>query len=359
MKNSSLQTYSGKTVLVTGDTGFKGSWLSLWLSKLGANVVGLGLPPVTQDDNFIITGLGSKIQHIDGDIRDPEVVSDIIRDKRPDFVFHLAAQALVLDSYREPHQTFTTNIVGTLNVLEAVRNTSCVKAAVMITSDKCYENREWVHGYRESDPLGGKDPYSASKGAAEIVISSYIRSFFTDGDTPAVASVRAGNVIGGGDWAKNRIVPDCIRTLMKKQPIRIRNPDAIRPWQHVLEPLYGYLLLGSALRKNHKKFSGSWNFGPHPTSAVPVESLVKEIIRQWGSGSYQIESSENATAESAILMLDISKAIHILRWSPCLSLKDAVRFTLEEYRVTGLSEMEIYEQRSQHIDEYMKLQERS
>ena len=359
MNAFSLKDYSGKTVLVTGDTGFKGSWLSLWLSKLGATVIGLGLPPVTSEDNFVLAGVGRRIRHIDGDIRDPEIVSEILRDTQPDFVFHLAAQALVLDSYRDPHATFTTNIVGTLNVLEAIRNDPCVKAAVMITSDKCYENREWYHGYRESDPLGGRDPYSASKGAAEIVISSYIRSFFSGENTPAVASVRAGNVIGGGDWGKERIVPDCIRALTAGYPIEIRNPQAVRPWQHVLDPLSGYLSLGSALARDGKKFSGAWNFGPCHQNAVSVQALVEEIIRQWGSGSFRIDAMENACAESKILMLDISKAVHVLGWSPCLSLEEAIRFTIGEYRVGGLSEQEVFDQRSLHIDQYMKIREGS
>ena len=356
MNDHSLQVYSGKRVLITGDTGFKGSWLALWLTKLGADVTGLGLPPVTCNDNFIVTGLESRIHHIDGDIRNPDIIIRVIQETQPDFVFHLAAQALVLNSYQDPHYTFTTNILGTLNVLEALRkNPLLVKTAVMVTSDKCYENREWVHGYRESDPLGGKDPYSASKGASEIVISSYIRSFFSDTDTTAVASVRAGNVIGGGDWSKDRIMPDVIRALMKKQPVHIRNPAAIRPWQHVLEPLYGYLLLGDALSKDRKKFSGAWNFGPHPCNAVSVETLVKEIIRLWGSGSYIVDSSENISAESSILMLDIAKAVQVLGWSPHLTLPESVRFTLDEYRINELSHEEVFHQRCRHIDEYMRM----
>jgi CDP-glucose 4,6-dehydratase len=357
MKDYSLQDYSGKTVLVTGDTGFKGSWLALWLSKLGADVTGLGLPPVTCDDNYVVTGLESKIHHIDGDIRDSNITSKIIQEIHPDFIFHLASQALVLDSYRDPHHTFTTNIVGTLNVLEAIRNNPSVKAGVMITSDKCYENRGWIYGYRESDPLGGRDPYSASKGAAELVISSYIRSYFTEENTPSLASVRAGNVIGGGDWAKDRIVPDTIRSLMKQEPVHIRNPHAVRPWQYVLEPLYGYLLLGSALLKDKKTYSGAWNFGPHYENAVSVKTLVKEILRQWGSGSYSIESSQNTAGESSILMLDISKAVQVLGWNPCLSLYESIRLTLDEYRVIDLMKQETYHQRSRHIDEYMKLRE--
>jgi CDP-glucose 4,6-dehydratase len=359
MSNRSLQVYRNKTVLVTGDTGFKGSWLALWLSTLGARVIGLGLPPATREDNFVVNDLESRIRHINADIRDPGVVDRIFQNEAPDFVFHLAAQALVLDSYREPHHTFTTNVLGTLNVLEAIRNNQGVKAAVMITSDKCYENQEWIHGYRESDPLGGKDPYSASKGAAEIVISSYTRSFFSGDDATAVASVRAGNVIGGGDWAKDRIVPDCIRSLKQQRPIVIRNPHAVRPWQYVLEPLYGYLLLGNALAKDRETFSGPWNFGPYHENAVPVETLVQEIVRQWGSGSYHSTSSRHGPTESAILMLDISKAVHVLGWNPCLSLAESVRFTLDEYRVEGLSHDEVIKQRFSHINEYMSQREKA
>jgi CDP-glucose 4,6-dehydratase len=359
MTNFSLQTYSGKTILLTGDTGFKGSWLALWLLKLGARVTGFGLQPKTREDNFIVAGLPSKIDHINGDIRDYAAISEAIRVTRPDFVFHLAAQALVLDSYNDPYETFTTNVTGTLNVLEAIRKNPGVKVAVMITSDKCYENREWIHGYRESDPLGGRDPYSASKGAAEIVISSYIRSFFHEKNTPAVASVRAGNVIGGGDWSENRIVPDCIRSLVNEDQIHIRNPHAVRPWQHVLEPLYGYLLLGSALYSDKEKFTGAWNFGPFHQNAISVESLVQEIISQWGRGSYYVDSPNNAVKESTMLMLDISKAVHILGWRPRLSLKEALRYTVEEYRIEGLTEDEIYTQRLRHIDEYMNLPTRS
>jgi CDP-glucose 4,6-dehydratase len=358
MNPFSLNTYAGKKVLLTGDTGFKGSWLATWLLKLGARVTGVGLPPKTIEDNFTVCGLHSKIDHINGDIRDFTILSDAIKESRPDFVFHLAAQALVLDSYKDPYETFTTNVTGTLNVLEAIRKSTGIKAAVMVTSDKCYENHEWVHGYRESDPLGGSDPYSASKGAAEIVISSYIRSFFLEKDTPAIASVRAGNVIGGGDWSENRIIPDCIRSLRCKRSIELRNPNSLRPWQHVLEPLYGYLLLGSALfGQDGKTFCGSWNFGPYPCNTVTVEDLVQEIICQWGSGNYHISTSQLKKRESEMMVLDINKSVHLLKWHPVLPLKKSVQLTIDEYQIDGLSVDAVFNQRSAHIDEYVNLQQ--
>jgi CDP-glucose 4,6-dehydratase len=351
-------SYSGKNVLITGDTGFKGSWLAIWLLKLGARVTGFGLPPKNTEDNFIVSGLYSKIDHITGDIRDFTGISEAIYKTRPDFVFHLAAQALVLNSYKDPYDAFTTNITGTLNVLEAIRKNPGVKSAVMVTSDKCYENREWIHGYRESDPLGGRDPYSASKGAAEIVISSYIRSFFHEKNAPSVASVRAGNVIGGGDWSENRIIPDCIRSLKCNNPIEIRNPHSVRPWQQVLEPLYGYLLLGSALSgPDGKTFCGPWNFGPYPGNTVTVEALVQELIRQWGSGRDHITQQGSESKESSMLVLDINKATHLLKWHPVLSLKKSVQFTIDEYRIENLSKEAVFNQRSAHIDEYMNLQQ--
>jgi CDP-glucose 4,6-dehydratase len=352
-----FKIYQGRKVLITGDTGFKGSWLALWLHNLGARVTGFGMPPKNPEDNFNVTDLGSRIDHIYGDIRDLNVVSDLIDKNRPDYIFHLAAQALVLDSYKDPYDTFTTNVTGSLNILEAIRKKQGVKAAVMVTSDKCYENHEWVHGYRESDQLGGRDPYSASKGAAEIVISSYIRSYFLKKNTPAVASVRAGNVIGGGDWSENRIIPDCIQSLRHKKPIKIRNPHSVRPWQHVLEPLYGYLLLAGCLSgRGGKRFCGPWNFGPYPYNTVMVEDLVKEIIRQWGSGTYTLQDTAQEKQESGMLILDINKAVHQLKWHPVLTFEKSVQFTIDEYRIDGLTDDEVYQQRSAHIEEYMNLQ---
>jgi CDP-glucose 4,6-dehydratase len=347
--------YKRKKVLITGDTGFKGSWLATWLIRLDADIIGFGLPPKNKEDNFNVSGLNTRIHHIDGDVRNFETVSEIVKTYKPDFIFHLAAQALVLDSFEDPYATFDTNIIGTLNVLEAIRKNPGVSAAIIVTSDKCYENKDWVHGYRETDPLGGKDPYSASKAAAEIVTSSYIHSFFSSTGT-SVATVRAGNVIGGGDWSMNRIIPDCIRSLNHNQPLIIRNPQSVRPWQHVLEPLYGYLKLGIALSKEGEKYSGPWNFGPQSRNAVTVEQLVREIIRLWGSGTYDVSENKNQAAESRMLSLDISKALHVLHWHPALSLEQALIYTIDEYRIGGLAEDEVFRQRCMHIDEYMDLQ---
>ena len=241
------EIYHGKNVLVTGDTGFKGSWLTLWLHHLGANVTGIGFDPKTIRDNFLVCGLDSVITHYNKDIRQFKEIQIIFEDTNPEIVFHLAAQPLVSESYTSPRETFEINTLGTVNILESIRHTPSVQVGVMVTSDKCYENQEWVYGYRETDPLGGRDPYSASKGAAEIIISSYTRSFFLNESAPVISSVRAGNVIGGGDWSKNRIIPDFMRSLEEKKRVELRNPGAVRPWQHVLEPLYGYLILGAAM----------------------------------------------------------------------------------------------------------------
>jgi CDP-glucose 4,6-dehydratase len=355
--------YSGKRVLITGDTGFKGSWLAIWLLKLGATVIGIGLPPKTPKDNYLVTGLSSRITHINGDIRNFKFICDTIQEYNPDYLFHLAAQPLVLDSYKDPLLTFSTNMIGTLNLLEQMRLKPGIKGAIFITSDKCYENRGWIHGYRESDPLGGQDPYSASKAGAEIIINSYIRSFFQKKGETVIASARAGNVIGGGDWSDNRIIPDCIRSLKSNRSIAIRNPHAIRPWQHVLEPLYGYLLLGCALAgEDNRLFCGPWNFGPLPSNTVNVENLVRELIRQAGKGRYHIpeQSCQNKyiANEAEILTLDINKAVQRLHWYPVLSLPKTIQFTLDEYMIDDLSTDAVFQQRSRHIDEYMTLQKK-
>lgn len=356
----------GKTVLITGDTGFKGSWLAIWLLTLGVNVIGYALPPKTKNDNYQICELYKKITHIDGDVRDYHSLLKVFSKYKPEIVFHLAAQAIVLDSYKEPLYTFQTNVMGTVNLLEAVRHTPSVKVAIIVTSDKCYENQEWIYGYREIDPLGGKDPYSASKGAAEIVTSSYLRSFFYQNNTANIASVRAGNVIGGGDWAAHRIFPDCMRALLNNKPIIVRNPESVRPWQHVLEPLSGYLTLGSLLYTDGKKYSGAWNFGPLSKSMVSVQQLVEETIKQWGKGKYIIKNKGNNTAhrspltahiasEAEFLHLDISKAVNKLKWYPVLDFKQTIKFAIEEYKVDGWSAKEIFEQRINHINNYIEL----
>jgi CDP-glucose 4,6-dehydratase len=328
--------YKRKSVLVTGHTGFKGSWLALWLHDLGAKVTGFALPPNTEPSHFDLIRLQDLINHIEGDIRNEEIVRKTFKKANPEIVFHLAAQPLVRDSYDDPKMTFDTNIGGTVNVLEAIRHCPTVKAAVIITSDKCYKNKEWVWGYRENDPMGGHDPYSASKGATEIVCAAYRRSFFDkNGHGPHLgfATARAGNVIGGGDWAKDRIIPDCIRALSKGEPIIIRNPKATRPWQHVLDPLSGYLILAKRLHEYPERFFGSWNFGPAESGQIKVIELVNKFVKAWGSGQIETPPSEsNAPHEAHLLKLCIDKAIHELHWKPTLDSKSAIDWTVEWYK---------------------------
>ena len=352
------EIYNGRKVLITGDTGFKGSWLALWLHNLGATVTGIGLAPKTSRDNYCVCGLDSVITHHTCDIRQYIEIQKIFSATNPDMVFHLAAQPLVHESYAFPRETFEINTQGTANILEAIRHTPSVKAGVMITSDKCYENREWIYGYRETDPLGGHDPYSASKGAAEIVISSYIRSFFSKEGTPVLSSVRAGNVIGGGDWSKDRIIPDFMRSLGERKSIELRNPQAVRPWQHVLEPLYGYLLLGATMLAKGHSFGGAWNFGPLYRNNLTVEDLIQRFIEQGKCGEMKISDQRGSFHEAGFLSLDISKAVHQLGWHPVLDIDTMIRFTLNEYRVNDLSTEAVFNQRCAHIDEYMNLQKK-
>lgn len=350
--------YKDKTVLITGDTGFKGSWLAIWLLHLGAKVIGFSLPPIEEKSNYLVTGLEERLIHVNGDIRDYNQILEVVQDYEPDFIFHLAAQAIVLESYLNPLNTFQTNVLGTVNLLESVRNTNSVQVIVNITSDKCYENNEWTYGYREIDKLGGKDPYSASKGASEIVSSSYLRSFFNLDSSTCLATARAGNVIGGGDWATGRIIPDCIRALLNNEPIKIRNPHSRRPWQYVLEPLYGYLILGENLFKYGHDFAGAWNFGPNISNNITVEELVKLVIDKWGVGKYINELNQQQTKESINLYLDISKASTRLKWNPAISAEDMVSLTIDEYKTENMSKNEIFEQRTEHIKKYIDLQEK-
>jgi len=321
--------YKGKKVLITGDTGFKGSWLALWLLELGADIYGYALPPERKEDNFVVCKLDKLIQHADGDVRDLKSLLQLFDEIQPDIVFHMAAQSLVLKSYKNPQETFSTNIIGTVNLFEAVRLTPSVKVAINVTSDKCYQNNEWVWGYRENDPMGGKDPYSASKSASEIITSSFISSFFSGNATANVASVRAGNVIGSGDWAINRIVPDYFRAKKTKTQLIIRNPNATRPWQHVLEPLSGYMHLASILYNDGKIFQGSWNFGPMDTVNRRVTELIEEI-EKYNNTDVILANSEN-NLEANLLKLDISKAVSQLKWMPTLNFEDTVKYTVEGY----------------------------
>ncbi len=327
--------YKDKTVLVTGHTGFKGSWLCIWLLEMGAEVIGLALDPYSERDNFVLSGLTSKMTDIRGDIRDKELVKKVMSDYQPEIVFHLAAQPLVRLSYEIPAETYEVNVMGTINVLEGIRESEKSKVGVMITTDKCYENKEQIWGYRENEPMGGYDPYSSSKGAAEIAISSWRRSFFNPEDYEkhgkSIASARAGNVIGGGDWAKDRIIPDCIRALQDDSSIVIRSPKAIRPWQHVLEPLSGYLLLAHKMWEEPKKYCEGWNFGPESESIADVWKVAGLVVDKYGKGELKDVSNPNDLHEAKLLMLDISKARYELGWNPKLNIDKTIELTVDWY----------------------------
>ena len=330
--------YKGKKVLVTGHTGFKGSWLSIWLHELGAEVVGVGLEPYSEKDNFVLSGIGKKIKaDIRADIRDGEKMKEIFKQYQPEIVFHLAAQPLVRLSYEIPVETYQTNVMGTINIMEAIRATDSVKVGVMITTDKCYDNKEQMRGYKEDDPFGGYDPYSSSKGACEIAIQSWRRSFFNPEDYGkkhhvSLASVRAGNVIGGGDWAKDRIIPDCIRALEAGKPIDIRSPKAVRPWEHVLEPLSGYMLLAQKMWEHPTEYCEGWNFGPEADSVSTVWEVATELVNNYGQGELKDISNPNALHEANLLMLNIEKAKTRLGWKPTLNMKQTMALVADWYK---------------------------
>jgi CDP-glucose 4,6-dehydratase len=340
--------YKGKRVLVTGHTGFKGSWLSLWLTTLGADVHGYSLEPLSQEDNFVQCNLRDTVHHKTGDVRNLEELSNYFNEVRPEIAFHLAAQPLVLESHRDPITTFETNVMGTVNFFEAIRRTNSATVAVNVTSDKCYDNKESLVGYKETDPLGGRDPYSASKACSEIVTAAYMHSFFRDGCL--VASVRAGNVIGGGDWNANRVVPDFFKALKKGEKLKIRNPDSIRPWQHVLEPLSGYLWLASRMEKDSLGGS-SWNFGPVADTHSTVSVLVESIIKESKGGAYEILMKDNPPHEATYLKLDISKASKYLKWQPVLEFKETIQFTVKGY-LDQLDGHNVLNSRLEQIDLY-------
>lgn len=322
--------YKNKKVLVTGHTGFKGSWLCLWLKMLGAEVYGYALSVNTQPSMFKELKLEKKIKSIIGDIRDKEKLEQVFCEIKPEIVFHLAAQPLVRLSYFEPLLTYETNVIGTLNVLEAARKCKTVKAFINVTTDKCYENKEVNRGYKEDDPMGGYDMYSSSKGCVEIMSSSYRRSFLLDTDL-AMATARAGNVIGGGDWAMDRLVPDCIRNITENKKIEIRNPDAIRPWQHVLEPLSGYLKLGNLLYTQGQKYAQGFNFGPKENSVLTVADVANKIVECWGKGEVFIHKNDNLH-EANLLMLNIEKAEKVLNWKPIYTAQEAIEKTVQWYK---------------------------
>jgi CDP-glucose 4,6-dehydratase len=328
-------TYKGKKIFLTGHTGFKGAWMLKTLSLLGAEVKGYALAPQTEDDLFHLIEGDSICSSIIADLRDKKRLEEEIISFQPDFVFHLAAQPLVRLSYEIPAETFEVNVIGTANVLDAVRLLEKKCEVVLITTDKVYHNNEWIYPYRENDRLGGYDPYSASKACAELVIYSYRNSFFNiksyDIHQKAIAVARAGNVIGGGDWSKDRLIPDIAKAFAQKKPVLVRNPQSVRPWQHVLEPVIGYLLLGANLAVEPVKFSQAYNFGPHLSDALPVVEMLKLAIFSWGKGEYTVEKVEGQPHEAGLLKLDISKAITELKWQPKMNAQQAVSMTMDWY----------------------------
>lgn len=347
--------FNGKHVLVTGHTGFKGSWLSIWLHELGAKVIGYGLDPYTERDNFVLSKIGERIIDVRGDVRDKDKLESVFQKYQPEIIFHLAAQPLVRLSYDIPVETYEVNVMGTINVLEAIRKCESTRVGVMITTDKCYENKEQIWGYREDEPMGGYDPYSSSKGAAEIAISSWRRSFMNPKDYSkhgkSIASVRAGNVIGGGDWAVDRIIPDCIRAIEACQPIEIRSPKSIRPWQHVLEPLSGYMLLASKMWNEPTKYCEGWNFGPKIDSIADVWTIAELVIKNAGRGTLIDKSNPEQLHEAKLLMLDISKSNLILEWRPKFNIQQTVDLTVDWYR--NYEKNDIYNLCKVHIYNYI------
>lgn len=325
--------WQGKKVLLTGHTGFKGSWMSLWLQRLGAEVTGYSLVPPTTPSLFETASVAAGMLSVNGDVSDLQHLKSVVIESEPEIVFHLAAQSLVRLSYEDPILTYQTNLMGTANLLEAVRSCGTVRAVVVITTDKCYENRNWCWGYREIDRLGGHDPYSNSKACAELVVSAYRDSFFAaHGQCVYLASARAGNVIGGGDWARDRLLPDTVRAFAEGKTLKIRNPQATRPWQHVLEPLRGYLMLAQSLYEKGQSFAEAWNFGPKPSDAQPVRWIVDRIASTWGSPvSWEVEGGDHPH-EAQILQLDWSKAARQLGWRPVLNLAEALDLTIDWYR---------------------------
>lgn len=339
MDGALASAFRERPVLVTGHTGFKGGWLTLWLRELGAHVTGFALPPEAGRPSLFETArVGEGIESLLGDLRDEELVARTLAEYRPEIVFHLAAQSLVRRAYAGPVETWATNVLGTVHLLEAVRRTPSVRTVVLVTSDKCYENDGRAEGYREGDPMGGWDPYSSSKGAAELATASYRRSFFHPDrlaeHSVGLATARAGNVLGGGDWADDRVVPDCVRALQAGEAVRVRNPAAVRPWQHVLEPLSGYLWLGARLHADPRAHAEAWNFGPDAAGHATVAELVARVVGEWGEGEWRDVSERHAgdPHEAAFLKLDCAKAAERLGWRSVWSLEETVRRTVAWYR---------------------------
>jgi len=336
LENSFDGIFKGKTIFVTGHTGFIGTWITLWLHSLGAKVIGYSKNIPTVPSLFEILDLKNNITHVIGDVNDAEHLNDCLTKYNPEIIFHLAAQSIVKTSYDIPIETFQTNVMGTANVLESIRKVPSIRVCVIMTSDKCYENRELDYAYKEGDPMGGSDPYSASKGSAELIVASYRKSFFdsknNNNDNVCISSVRAGNVIGGGDWAKNRIVPDCIQSLKNNQPILVRNPNSSRPWQYVLEPISGILKLATKMWNNPSDYNEAWNFGPNHKNKILVKELVSQILESWGDGKWSDISESKGEYEAGTLMVDSTKAMKLLEWKPVYSLDESISETITWYR---------------------------
>jgi CDP-glucose 4,6-dehydratase len=354
------KTFRNKKVLITGHSGFKGSWLSLWLKSYGADVVGISIDTVSAPSHFDVCNLGDQITDVRGDVRDLSVLQMVICQHQPDFIFHLAAQPIVSESFKSPIDTLNTNIMGTANLLTSLNMLEKRVVVVLITSDKCYHNNEWAWGYREIDRLGGKDPYSASKAAAELIISSFTHSFFRDGKKVRIASARAGNVIGGGDWASDRLIPDCVRSWSVGESAVLRNPESTRPWQHVLDPLYGYMVLAQKLSEDEPVHGEAFNFGPLSDQNQRVISLVREMSKHWEKVKWNIKTEENSKfAEAGLLKLNCDKAYALLGWRPTLKFEDTVAFTVDWYKTfysnpTGsmnksMEQIEMFEQKRSEV----------
>jgi len=349
--------YRGKRVLVTGHTGFKGSWLAIWLNELGAKVIGCSLEPISERSNYVASNLKQKLfADLRVDIRNYDAFNQVVQQYQPEIIFHLAAQALVRTSYDDPKLTYETNLMGSLNILESVRHNDCIKTVIMITSDKCYENIEQIWGYKETDRMGGYDPYSSSKGCAELMISSYRNSYFNpakhEAHGKAIASVRAGNVIGGGDWSDNRLIPDCIRAIEAEEDIIIRNPNATRPWEHVLEPISGYLRVGQKIMDNPIKYATSFNFGPKIEANKTVFEVVSKAIEYYGKGKVVVHQ-DIEFHENILLNLDVTKAYIMLNWQARWNLEQTIQKTIAWYK-QSLTQQDMYDFCVQQINEYQE-----
>ncbi len=343
--------FKNKKILITGHTGFIGSWLTKWLLMLKANILGYSLDPPTNPNMYDTINIGKYIKDIRNDIRDVKSLRSTISKFQPEIVFHLAAQPIVLDSYRNPSETFETNIMGTVNLLNSLRNVNSVRVILVMTSDKVYKNNEWVYPYREIDPLGGKDPYSASKSCQDIIVNSFRESYFKDKNV-AISTIRAGNVIGGGDWGKYRIIPDIVRGITQNRIIKIRNPESIRPWQHVLDPIYGMLILTEKMWYD-TNFSDDWNFGPNNQRNITVKELVEKFIEIWGRGNYLIKKDKKLK-EANYLQLDINKAKNKLNWLPKYEFEESIRMTVEWYKAYYERKENMEKITEFQIEKYMK-----